>query len=278
MGFLTSTPVTSGIFGPFPSREHRFILMPDSPLSILLVEDSPVQAMLMQKCLQQIGVPILGPVSSAEEALRLCAHQLPALAILDVELAGAMDGLALAQELMLLGQVALVFTSSTESAATMNRIWQLQPLAFLPKPYNLNALRRIVELGLYGRMKTPVEWGLEPPQEDVITQMPWLFVRERNLLIRVLIADILCVEMDQKYCLLRSVAGRCHSVRTSLAQLLRHLAPAGFVQVHRSWLVQLSHVEAVDSAAGIIRLPAKVEVPLGRAYRDDLLGRLQLLD
>jgi DNA-binding LytR/AlgR family response regulator len=84
--------------------------------------------------------------------------------------------------------------------------------------------------------------------------------------------------MDQKYCLLHVASGHCHSVRTPLAQLLRHLEPAGFVQVHRSWLVQLSHIETVDSSTGIIRLPAKMEVPLGRAYRGELLNRLQLLD
>jgi DNA-binding LytR/AlgR family response regulator len=72
------------------------------------------------------------------------------------------------------------------------------------------------------------------------------------------------------------VSGRRHSVRTPLAELLLSL-PDTFVQVHRSWLVNLNYVEYVDPIAGIVRLPGTIEAPLGRTYRDELLRRLPLI-
>jgi DNA-binding LytR/AlgR family response regulator len=84
------------------------------------------------------------------------------------------------------------------------------------------------------------------------------------------------VHTEQKHAVITLVSGRRHSVRTPLTELLLSL-PDTFVQVHRSWLVNLNFVEYVDPAAGVIRLPSSVEAPLGRTYREELLRRLPLI-
>ncbi|MDO7875016.1 response regulator transcription factor [Hymenobacter sp. ASUV-10] len=244
--------------------------------SILIVEDNRMQAIVLQDCIESMGLRVIGPVAAATEALQLCEQELPSLAILDVKLNGEADGITLARQIMSLGEVPIVFVSATEDLATMARGWQLKPLGFLPKPYNLTSLRRLVELGVYGQVTTSVQHNSTVSEAEAAA--PWLFVREQNLLVRVAIEDIMCVEIAQKYCLLQLKSGHRHSVRTTLAQLLRRLTRAGFAQVHRSWLVQLRHIKSVDPTTGVIRLPDDVEVPLGRIYRDELIERLRLLD
>lgn len=242
--------------------------------SILVVEDSPTQARLLCACLLQLGLPLLGPAATAAAALALCATTWPALAVIDLGLEAANDGVELALQLQQQAPLPLIFISATDDTQLLARARALQPLAILPKPFTITSLRRMVELGLYGQARTPLDWqpgaGTEP------APVPWLFVRERDVLMRLALADITCVHTEQKHAVLTLVSGRRHSVRTPLAELLLSL-PDTFVQVHRSWLVNLNYVEYVDPVAGIVRLPGALEAPLGRTYRDELLRRLPLI-
>ena len=211
--------------------------------SVLVVEDSPTQARLLSVCLLQLGLPLLGPAATATDALALCTSTWPALAIIDLGLAAGNDGIALAQELRQKGPLPLIFISATDDTALLTRARELQPLALLPKPFTITSLRRMVELGIYGQARTPLDWSATSTAEPAAS--PWLFVRERDVLMRLAIADITCVHTEQKHAVITLVSGRRHSVRTPLA--------------------------------GIIRLPGAVEAPLGRTYRDELLRRLTLI-
>jgi DNA-binding LytR/AlgR family response regulator len=249
--------------------------MTDSALPVLVVEDSPTQARLLSTCLAQLELPVLGPAATAAAALALCATTRPALAIVDLALGVGPDGVALAQELRQAGPLPLIFISATDDTTLLDRARALQPLAILPKPFTITSLRRMVELAIYGHSHTPLDWE-EPAPIAALAVSPWLFVRERDVLMRLAVADITCVHTEQKYAVITLVSGRRYSVRTPLTELLQSL-PGTFVQVHRSWLVNLNFVEYVDPTAGIIRLPGSVEAPLGRTYREELLRRLPLI-
>jgi DNA-binding LytR/AlgR family response regulator len=250
--------------------------MTDLAFPILVVEDSPTQARLLSTCLAQLGLPVLGPAATAAAAVALCATTRPALAIVDLALGVGPDGVALAQELRQAGPLPLIFISATDNTTLLERARLLQPLAILPKPFTITSLRRMVELGIYGHMHTPLDWEAPAPAVAAAAASAWLFVRERDVLMRLAIADITCVHTEQKHAVITLVSGRRHSVRTPLTELLLSL-PDTFVQVHRSWLVNMNFVEYVDPAAGIIRLPGSVEAPLGRTYREELLRRLPLI-
>jgi DNA-binding LytR/AlgR family response regulator len=242
--------------------------------SILVVEDSPTQARLLSACLLQLGLPLLGPVATAAAALAICATAWPTLAIIDLSLEPGNNGVELAQDLRRLGPLPVIFISATDDAVLLAQARALQPLAILPKPFTITSLRRMVEMGVYGQARTPIDWPGNSAAELAIS--PWLFVRERDVLMRLAVADITCVRTEQKHAVITLVSGRRYSVRTPLAELLLSL-PDTFVQVHRSWLVNLNYIEYVDPLSGVIRLPGTVEAPLGRTYRDELLRRLTLI-
>jgi DNA-binding LytR/AlgR family response regulator len=248
--------------------------MTDLTPRVLVVEDSPTHARLLGTCLLQLGLPLLGPAATVAAALALCAATWPALAIIDLGLEAGGDGVALAQELRQTSALPIIFVSATDDTLLLARARALQPLAILPKPFTITSLRRMVELGVYGQARTPLDW--QPGPAETVAASPWLFVRERDVLIRLALADLTCVHTEHKHAILTLVSGRRYSVRTPLAELLLSL-PSTFAQVHRSWLVNLDYIEYVDPVAGIIRLPGAVEAPLGRTYRDELLRRLPLI-
>ena len=55
---------------------------------VLVAEDEPLVAMLLEDVLLDAGATILGPASTVAEALRLTAQQRPDLAVLDLNLSG----------------------------------------------------------------------------------------------------------------------------------------------------------------------------------------------
>jgi DNA-binding LytR/AlgR family response regulator len=65
-------------------------------------------------------------------------------------------------------------------------------------------------------------------------------------------------------------------VPQSLRSLLTQLQPHGFVQVHRSFLLNPAHPWHLNKERSTLRL-GKATVPLGEHYRDALLHTLPLL-
>jgi CheY-like chemotaxis protein len=165
--------------------------------SILVVEDSPAQARLLCACLLQLGLPLLGPAATAAAALALCATTWPALAVIDLGLEAANDGLELALQLQQQAPLPLIFISATDDTQLLARARALQPLAILPKPFTITSLRRMVELGLYGQARTPLDW--QPGAGTELAPVPWLFVRERDVLMRLALADITCTRCARRW-------------------------------------------------------------------------------
>jgi CheY-like chemotaxis protein len=73
--------------------------MLDTGRSILVVEDEPVTAMLIEDALERAGYGVCGTVRTAGEAIETAARLRPDLCIVDVNLADGSSGLEAAGEL-----------------------------------------------------------------------------------------------------------------------------------------------------------------------------------
>jgi CheY-like chemotaxis protein len=121
--------------------------------SVLLVEDEPLICNLAAEALEEQGFEVCA-VASASEALR-CLNSGKPIDILftDVNLAGGMDGEALAQRAReLRPDLPVMYTSGRQS-----RIKDLEPVEgsmFLPKPYNPFDVGRLLEYLVGAKMVT----------------------------------------------------------------------------------------------------------------------------
>lgn len=78
---------------------------------ILIVEDDLVVASELAHVLSQEGLEVLGPVAEGIEALKLAGGAPPAVAIIDLNLAGEINGLTVARHLVERFDVRVVFVS-----------------------------------------------------------------------------------------------------------------------------------------------------------------------
>lgn len=99
---------------------------------ILIVEDEPICALSTVAELEHAGHKTLGPAATLEEGLELARSGHPTLALIDIDLMHAGDGVELAKRLREL-HIAAVFVSAQHSSAFQN---QDLALGFIGKPYN----------------------------------------------------------------------------------------------------------------------------------------------
>jgi CheY-like chemotaxis protein len=100
---------------------------------ILVVEDDPVVAWSARDVLEDAGHEVLGPAYDVAEALRLVAERRPDLALVDINLAGADEGVGLARTLKAAHGVRSLFVSGQVNAARSN---QDAAIGLLRKPYD----------------------------------------------------------------------------------------------------------------------------------------------
>jgi two-component system, response regulator PdtaR len=119
----------------------------DNPIPILVVEDEPLVAALIREVLEELGFAVAGVASSGPEALSLAEEHPPALALVDIRLAGPMDGIEVARQLGN-ASVPVIFLSGVDDPEIEERAKSVKPAGFLRKPFRpsqvFNAIERVL--------------------------------------------------------------------------------------------------------------------------------------
>ena len=251
--------------------------MTSSDITILAVENDPMQARILRHQLQELGYGLAGVAPSAEEAERLFTALQPDLVVLDIHLDGPRDGIATAEALVRRRRVPLIFITAFPDNSTFARARQVGPFAFLSKPYNGPLLGHSIELAL---QHFAAQQGYAPAAEtgelaDGAVLLNSIFVRQQQRFVKVPLADLLVLEADGGYTHLHT-PGRKFTIRQGLADLLLALPTGQFCQIHRSHAVQVAAIAALDPSAGTVLVNGHT-LPVGRSYREALTARIKLM-
>ena len=118
-------------------------------ISILIAEDEGIIARHIRATLLRLGYGISAVVSTGEEAVQAAyAHQ-PQLALLDIGLAGEMDGIAAARQIQQHAHIPVVFLTAHADASTLDRAKLAEPCGYLVKPFHDANLQATIEVALY---------------------------------------------------------------------------------------------------------------------------------
>ena len=203
-------------------------------------------------------VSVVHTASGGAEALRVLERGEVAVAFLDIHMPG-ITGFDLARSLAgLRVRPAVVFVTADESGAL--RAFDLEAVDYVLKPVRAERLYRALGRALAS--------GADPVDETIPVT-----VGSTTRLVRR--ADIRWVQANGDYS--RLYTPTCdHLVRVPLSDLADRWADAGFVRVHRSYLVHrdaVTEVRLAGSAPTVVL--AEIELPVSRrlvpAVRDALL-------
>ncbi|MEO1652610.1 MAG: response regulator [Bacteroidota bacterium] len=117
-------------------------------LKVLIVEDDLIIGEDLSISVNQMGCQVLGIAIDVAEALEYLQKQETDLALIDINLAGAQNGIELAQIINSQYQIPFIFITSHSDKATRTQAQQTRPRAFLVKPFDLNKVRDAIHMAL----------------------------------------------------------------------------------------------------------------------------------
>ena len=118
------------------------------PPQILVVEDDFLVAMQIETALTEAGFAVAGSAATAEEAIELALAKRPALAVMDVRLAGKRDGVEAALQLFREHGIRSVFATAHHDPELRQRATPAAPLGWLQKPYAMASLVQAIRRAL----------------------------------------------------------------------------------------------------------------------------------
>lgn len=250
-----------------------------SKIQVLIVEDERLYGDLLCEYLEELGYEALGPAPTAAQGLALFEALQPDLVLLDIGLRGPVDGIELAAQLLSRQAVPLIFITAFTDRPTFERARAVGPVAFITKPFDQLTVENAVELALHNFAAHSQRLAAPAPPEEPLHALVGdaFFLKDRNGLVKVPHAETLYVEAGEKYCVLQLANGHRHTLRMALKDVARTLASHRFVQVHRSFVINARHLEAVDPVGYTVQVAGRT-LPLGRSYKDELLRRLNLIE
>ncbi|MFN8157692.1 MAG: LytTR family DNA-binding domain-containing protein [Candidatus Nanopelagicales bacterium] len=215
--------------------------------------------------------PRIGTVLTAAdgaEALRLLETEQVDALFVDIRMPG-LDGLDLARVLRRFASPpAVVFVSAYDSHAV--EAFDLRAVDYVMKPVReerlTEAVRRVDEARTVASAPA-ASAASATDDESIAVELAGVtrFVKR---------SDVRYVEAHGDYARLVTDEGR-HLVRVSLAHLEEEWADAGFVRIHRRWLVSLAAIDEVRSDGGRMSLRVGDAVlPVSRRHTRELRDRL----
>ena len=239
-------------------------------LKILIVEDELIIGAHISTVLQEHGYETLDVVSRGEDVPGIIATMQPHIIIMDIQLAGQLDGIETAKIISQTSRLPVIFLTSNTDSATFEKSKEAYPYAFLSKPFKEDNLIRTIEL-INNRLHY-TEGKVD--REDVALELlDRIFVRDKDKMVRINVADILYVTADRNYCNVIT-AEKKYVLSVSLKSFETKASSSSFVRIHRSYLVNLFKIDQLDDHYVFIN---NESLPISKSYKKELVGKLKLI-
>ena len=115
---------------------------------LLVVEGEQSIALDLSRRLTALGLTVVATVVSGEEAIQSAAQWRPDLALVDVALSGAMDGIALALQLRTMYDIPVIFLTADFDPTTLERAKVAAPYGYVQKPFGGHELGMAVDMAV----------------------------------------------------------------------------------------------------------------------------------
>ena len=132
-------------------KTYIIFMMENCDIKIMLVEDSPVDARLLQRFVEDLGYQFCGVTSSGEEAVILAVEKRPHCILMDIELEDDFSGIDAAREIRKEIPVPIIYSTSHSDPITLDQINIIDAYGFLIKPVKKEYLAVAITMALKRR-------------------------------------------------------------------------------------------------------------------------------
>lgn len=244
-------------------------------INVLIVEDTPSESQTLITALTANNYNVVGLARTFKEALQLFQETKADILIIDIFLNGSPDGISFAEAVGIDASKAkpFVFLTSSTDRQIFERAKLTHAYSYLLKPFNelelLYALEMAVEK-FYNQKD--VFLGDE---EDTVISKDYLFIKKGKSLKKVLITDIIYIEVEERYCNIITENEK-FVITISLAKISKLLDDTLFFKTHRNYIVNLNEIKEIILSDNLILLTGGHKATLSDTYKD-LIDRVKTL-
>lgn len=248
--------------------------------NILIVEDESIVAKDIQQSLKKLGYGVLGICSSGEEAIGLATELKPDLVLMDIMLKGNMNGIEAASEIREKISRPVIYLTAYADESTLAKAKHTEPYGYIMKPFKEIDLRSSIEMALH-KHKREMEVKKERDFLYAIVenkeQKGVLFVKSNSRLVRLNTKELLFVEALKDYVVINTASGAKYTIHSTMKDIEKKLPSSDFVRVHRSFIVRIDKIVAIEHANILLEGDTGKEIPIGGSYKEDMVKRINLI-
>jgi PAS domain S-box-containing protein len=117
--------------------------------NILIVEDEAVVAADLAGKLERAGYRSVGIACDGEDAVETAKALVPDLVLMDIRLAGPIDGIKTAERIQAFRNIPIVYLTAHSDMATLRRAAATEPFGYILKPFEERDVTTQIEIALF---------------------------------------------------------------------------------------------------------------------------------
>ncbi|GAB3943612.1 LytTR family DNA-binding domain-containing protein [Spirosoma harenae] len=247
------------------------------PIRCLLVDDEPPALAVIESHISMIdGLEIVGKCYNAIQAFSVLQNTPVDLLFLDIQMPKLL-GTDFVRSLRQPPKV--IFTTAYRDYALDG--FELDVVDYLLKPISferfLRAVSKVMRIESGTTVNATPESAPVQPIDKPSAKIPdnsFLYFRADRKMVKVFIRDILYIESLKDYIKIVTASGKPLVVKQSISSLEEMLPDAGFLRIHRSFIVAVDKITAYTPSH--VDLSGQ-ELPIGRLYHKEV-GRVLKLE
>lgn len=246
--------------------------------SVLVVEDESIVAKDIKLNLEKLGYKVVGTVATGEKAIEQAIELKPNIILMDIMLKGKMNGIEATGFIKENLNIPVIYLTANADDNTVDKAKYTEPHGYIIKPFTQTDLHTAIEMALH---KFEKETDLKK-ERDLLYKIVEskdsknsFFVKSKSKLIKLNTSEILFVEALKDYVVINTVLTR-YTIHSTMKEIEKKLPSDQFIRVHRSFIVRLDKIVAIEHSSTLILDHDKKAIPIGGSYKDGLLERINL--
>lgn len=246
-------------------------------IRILIVEDEMLVATRIKDILETAGYEVFGMSDTGEGAINQVGIEIPDIIIMDIKLAGEMDGIIAAGKIRTNFNIPVIILTDFDDKVTLKRVERLNPECYLLKPFTERQLVVSIHHSLYNAHH---KYSPKPDERQEISEGDYLisdalFILDKGgYYTKVSLSEILYIQANRAYSIVHLASGKSITQSKSMGALHESIKLPYFLRANRFNVINLHKVDAIKGNALIV---GSKSIPLGKKYQDKVIKHLQIL-
>jgi DNA-binding LytR/AlgR family response regulator len=226
----------------------------------LIVDDEPVAQQILEKYINQIeALHLVAKCSNAFEAMNILHQEKVDILFLDIKMP-LLSGIEMLKTIQ--NQSKVILTTAFSEFAVES--YEYGVADYLLKPISFERFLKSVNKIL---LPQNIDFINGNSKENITTQPTFIFFKADKKIFKYYLADILFIEGSGNYIKVHTQNDKPLMVLDKLTDLLEKLPPKQFLRVHKSFIINISHLTRIEGNMLFIR---DKEIPISNTFKKEL--------